>query len=317
MKPFKSFDEQLNILQEHKLIINSPEKTTYYLKLYGYYPLINGYKDAFQIIDHGKRVYRSGTKFDEIVYLYSFDYILRNILLESLFIIEKRLKSIISYVFSNAYGESHLEYLTSTCFNTNNPKNETRVSALIEKMNSTITENNEKNVIKHYLTMHNAIPLWVLFTISTFGQLSKFFANLKDKEQQKISAEFNLKPTELKSMLYFLNRIRNICAHGERLYSYKKDRKRESTLPKLKIHEKLPLPLINNTYQTGTDDVLAVLICFKYLLPPNLFNASITEIQRNLSKMKTNINSNSAEYVLNVSGLKETHLIQLQNCTIN
>lgn len=312
MKPFKSFDEQFAILQKHKLIINSSEKTKYYLKLYGYYPLINGYKDAFQLKKENKRFYRPGTKFDEIVYLYSFDYILRNILLESLFVIEKRLKSIISYVFSSVYGESHLTYLTPNCFNTNNPKNKLRVSALIKKMNSTLIENNEKNVIKHYQTVHQAVPLWVLFTISTFGQVSKFFANLKDKEQQKIATEFSLNPTELRSMLYFLNRIRNICAHGERLYSFKKDRKRESTLPRLKIHQKLSLPMHNNIYQLGTDDILAVLICFKYLLPVNLFNASIIEIQRALSRLKTNINSESAQYVIDISGLKEEYLAWLQ-----
>lgn len=316
MKPFKSFDEQLHILQEHKLIIDSPEKTTYYLKLYGYYPLINGYKDAFQVKTQGERIYRPGTKFDEIVYLYSFDYTLRNLLLESLFIIEKRLKSIISYVFSSTYGESHLTYLTPKCFNTNNPQNESRVFLLIKKMNNTLAENDDKNVIKHYLTVHQTVPLWVLFTVSTFGQVSKFFANLKDKEQQRISAEFSLNPKELKSMLYFLNKIRNICAHGERLYSFKKDRKRESTLPKLKIHEKLLLPMSNNTYQTGTDDIFAILICFKYLLPSNLFGVSITEVQRTLSKMSTNINSESAEYVINVSGLKEIYLSRLQQYSI-
>jgi len=313
MKPFKTFDEQLEILKKHKLDIKSPETTRYYLKLYGYYPLVNGYKDAFLLKQQEEKIYRPGTSFDEIVNLYSFDYKLRNILLESLFIIEKSLKSIISYEFSKSYGESHVEYLTPKCFNTATPVNAKRVLGLLNKMESTIEDFEKKNnnVINHYLTVHKTIPLWVLFTVSTFGQLSIFYANLKDPEMKKIANEFSLNPTTLKSMLYFLSIIRNICAHGDRLYSYKKDRKRGGNIPILSIHEKLQIPKLNDSYSCGTNDILAVLICFKYLLPPSLLSSTITELQRTMSNLKAKINPASLDYVFQVSGLHDEYLKRL------
>lgn len=44
-KPFKSFDEQINILRSRGLIINDVENAKIILSTSTYYELINGYKN--------------------------------------------------------------------------------------------------------------------------------------------------------------------------------------------------------------------------------------------------------------------------------
>ena len=61
-KPFRTFDEQVEIL-EKRMHIDSDTK--YCLMRYNYYSIINFYKEPF-LIDRQKETYITGTHFNEI-----------------------------------------------------------------------------------------------------------------------------------------------------------------------------------------------------------------------------------------------------------
>lgn len=87
-KVFLNYEQQINKLSKEKDLLISDEKyAEEMLKRYSYYSLISGYKDNFK--DTGINKYKSGTKFEDIVALYEFDDILRELFLKYLLKIEK------------------------------------------------------------------------------------------------------------------------------------------------------------------------------------------------------------------------------------
>ena len=73
------------------------------LQQISYYSLIDGYKELFKPLRSGK--YQHGVTFDEIVAFYSFDEELRSLFLKYILKVEQHMKSMVSYHFSEKYGE--------------------------------------------------------------------------------------------------------------------------------------------------------------------------------------------------------------------
>ena len=58
-KKFKTFDEQINLLEEMELSISNKNKLRWYLQSYNYQNFINGYNDFFMINnDRSKNKYK-------------------------------------------------------------------------------------------------------------------------------------------------------------------------------------------------------------------------------------------------------------------
>jgi len=62
--------------------------------------------------------------------------------------------------------------------------------------------------------------------------------------------------------LRLLTHFRNVCAHNERLFSYK-DR---YDIPDTVLHQKLGIPMRGQQYILGKKDLFSVVISFRYLL---------------------------------------------------
>lgn len=98
-KKFSTFDEQIELLKSEKYLIIADE--TYakdILMRIGYFPLFGGYKHLFRIPLTKK--YKEGTTFNEIVALYEFDSNLRELFFKYLLQIERHMRSLMSYYFS-------------------------------------------------------------------------------------------------------------------------------------------------------------------------------------------------------------------------
>lgn len=282
LKIFLPYDEQIALLESRNLEIPNKEDAQHYLETLGYFELINGYKDLFLTKRHPEEKYRDNSQFIDIVNLYMYDYQLRLDLLAAIYIIEKSIKSTISYVFSNRYGENHDNYLQPTSFD-ERPENAERVASTIQTMRDIITDNQAKGnkLICHYLNNHGYVPLWVLFNFATFGNVSVFYANLKDKEQVDIANHYGLSPSRLKSITRFITAVRNACAHGKRIYTLGSDLVRPLTIPNMPIRNSLTIPA-----NTGTCDLVAVLICCYYLLPYKSFKELIDNLKHGLDSIK-------------------------------
>jgi len=113
---------------------------------------------------------------------------------------------------------------------------------MVEQLKMEFERSNEL-FIEHYKKNYESIfPIWVILEVSSFGFLSKMYSNLKDEDQREIGIEYyNIKPDFIRTWLYSLSALRNICAHYGRLYN----RKLEIS-PKLFKKDK-KIGIINNT----------------------------------------------------------------------
>ena len=93
----------------------------------------------------------------------------------------------------------------------------------------------------------------------------------------KISSDFkNLSEKQLHQLIRIIASCRNICAHSERLYSFRV----KENIPNLPIHEKLHITIKNEHYICGTNDLFAVVISLRYLLDNNEFKIFKQQLSR-------------------------------------
>lgn len=202
-----------------------------------YYNVINGYKDIFLIKDQNGQpiipeTYVTNTTIDEIYHLFSLDRELRNLFLKYLLIFENSMKSKISYRFSEKFKEPHA-YLLWKHYSSSNLNQVLNLIAIISNKIKQKSSDKKNNSIKHYLTVHGNVPLWVLVNDLTLGNISNFYQALDDTLKEKIAKDFSLQfkrdygaafqisKESIIDVLKIANLIRNLCAHEERLYNFK------------------------------------------------------------------------------------------------
>ena len=115
-KKFSSFSDQVSWISDEKGIkIKDREYAEEMLRQIGYFPLMGGYKHLFRISNTKK--YKAGTSFEEIVSLYKFDAELRELFFKYLLQIERQMRSLMSYYFTEMYGAEQKQYLDANNYN--------------------------------------------------------------------------------------------------------------------------------------------------------------------------------------------------------
>lgn len=236
VKPYKTIDEQIELLEKRGLVFNDKERAARFLLREGYYVVINGYKDAF--IDKqatnikGDDCYKEGFPFAYFELVYRFDSTLRSLTMDVLIKAENAMKTAIVYAFCSVHSD-HEDYLdpASYCRKSEYRPQEKYTSGLIKLLSTLqgIYDNkHRKDYIRHYKKDHHCLPLWVASKCMTFGNMSAFF----DFQQQSVKTRACVtlaraigkdvvRQKELAYAYHTLPDFRNICAHDERLYSSK------------------------------------------------------------------------------------------------
>ena len=278
-----TYEQQLTKLKDEKhILIPDEAKAKAKLQEIGYYSLVTGYKHIFRV--PGQKIYKNGTSFDEIVSLYEFDEAIRALFLRYLLHIEQHLRSLLSYYFTEKYGENQSAYSNAANYNTI-AKHQRGIGRLISELEN-LSKSKNYPYIEYQRNTYNNVPLWVLVNAMTFGSLSKMYIFLTSDLQTKVSKNFpNVNEKQLRQYLSVLTKFRNVCAHNERLFSYRT----KDSIPDTNLHRKLCIPKMGSTYTLGKRDLFAVVIAFRYLLSPDEFrifkSALASHIDKILNKM--------------------------------
>lgn len=171
---FMDYNAQIQHLKNKNLIIEDDNLAIYILSKIGYYGLINEYKDVFK--DTTTNRYIPDTTFDDIYQMYLFDAALREVFLKYILIVEKNIKSSISYHFSNLYGNNMTDYQNSANYDYGKHQNQVRI--LFKKINQKIYGKNASPQVKHHLSLYHDVPLWVLTTDLTLGEIATMYRYL-------------------------------------------------------------------------------------------------------------------------------------------
>lgn len=241
-KPFKSHNSMLRLMRSRNIMIGKGtegSKVKNILARENYYSIINGYKDVFldaEITDRtGEDYYVTGTTFFHIYSVYCFDRNLRSILMKGLLQAEQNLCTKVSYRFAED-NKSEFSHLNINNFSKADLPTTTRLISTL----SSVTQRNSKDKdsgFYHYLTHHQDLPLWVLVTKLTFGEITYFYKSMVPPLQERVLNDINkdytsefgapiAQPTsslisKFNEILDVLVAFRNICAHGDRLYNHR------------------------------------------------------------------------------------------------
>ncbi len=285
MKEFFTYEQQIEKLREKGLLINDEPSAIEFLKLEGYYNVINGYSPNFKV----NHKFYKGTTFEDICHLFAFDKDLRSIVYKYTSSIESHIKALIAHEFSRVHGVDEKTYLQPNCFS-NNANSIAAVTRLIEECNTTITDalnrnsNKYREYIAHNYQAHGHVPMWVLIRALSFGTISIFYKNMIDEAKEVIASNYNITAAQLANMLEVVVSYRNIVAHGERTFCARLPKTRLST--QLTITKKLCIAKnAKGEIKFGRNDFLALLICCKYLLPPIEFAGFISELDLRIEQL--------------------------------
>lgn len=212
-KEFKTIDQQIEILRSRGLIIEDEAEAKDFLLRNNYYR-VSGYSLTLRTND----IFSKSATFQNIEDIYNFDQEFRHIIMHYIETIEVQIKSIYAYEFTKVYGP--FGYL-----DTKNFFNEVKHKEIIDKANQ------QKNhrlaheaYLKHFINdLHQEIPLWAYVDLLTISDISFLYSISEHSLKKTIAHWFGLTmnrgPKILGQYMHSMTIIRNLCAHGSRIYN--------------------------------------------------------------------------------------------------
>lgn len=228
-KPFLTYKQLIEKIKSKGIIVDNEDFALQVLSNCSYYNIINRYQDY---INNSQSI-----TLEKIYTLYTLDTALSSIVLKYILHIERSLKSKLSYVISDNYGEwtestdgTHTTlrgYLDRNNYsNSHNNRNSTIKSIYKTILDAKSTTNcNYKYIsssLNHYAEHHNHIPPWVLTTSLSFGVTKQWYSILVSEDKNAITNAFIKTPSlndeqkkeYLMTSLDLLREFRNAVAHG-------------------------------------------------------------------------------------------------------
>ena len=243
-QPPLDVNEQIENLKTLQLTIEDEEKARAFLNDVSYFRFIKAYSLEWK---PQNGFYYKGASFDRLKELYLFNSNFRQLLFPLIEQVEINLRCRISNYFCVKYGV--LGYLDADNFADKGYHED-----FLEDARISLERNAKSPFVKNFTTNYEGgnLPLYALVEILSFGDLSKFYKNMKNPDKKVVASTFGVGYTYLESWVESIAFIRNVCAHYGRLYNINLVKR-----PKLyKQYEK-----------NGNQRIFAVLLCLKELLP--------------------------------------------------
>ena len=298
-KIFKNLDEQIDILKSKGLVIDNIDKAKEILFRENYF-FISGYRHLFMVSKKDNH-FISGTTFEELYSMFSFDRKIRNIFFSFILIIENNMKSIISYQLSKKYGYKEKDYLNPNNF-TQDAMKSRQVYDILNKMRRQIRINGrEHTATLHYIDNYGYVPMWILVKVLSFGIISEFYGILKSEDQLRIAEMYRLDVETLIIYLSLVSNYRNICAHEEVLYDHRTQR----SIPDCKYHQQLCIELSEDEYKYGKNDLFAIVIIMKQMLSETEFRDLMNQVSYEADILEGRLHSVSITSILNSCGFPD------------
>lgn len=287
---YTSLSEQIKKLKSQNLLIEDESMAKDALSLYGYSNLIKSYRDPYTIIVDGKKMYRSGVSFNQLVSLYLLDKNLRNSVMAAMIDLEEHIKEAAADVVAHSFGTHPNDYLNFRNYsNKRKRKYRFTLAGILETMRNAL--DTDKNPIYHYQTEHGVVPPWILFKSIYFSTLVNFIDQFKiSQKNEMIDKIYNLDNLKLDydsarklmmDSLFICMEYRNLAAHGGRTYNYAC----ESSLRTNEIFKSEHEIAIS-----GFSQLLFILSLFKYQNPFfHLNNTLNVEVNRHCNRFPQDV----------------------------
>lgn len=291
-KPFKTINEQIELLKIRKLIILNSNFAKDALLTFSYYDLINGYKEIFMVDDE----FRPNTSIEDLYLFAKFDRSIQNILFQYSVIVETSFKTALTYILSKKYGEFQDDYLNINNYDLKR-KNVNTFNKTIKDIKKSYTPSKYNRINEptyHYLQTKNHVPAWILFKNVSFDSSTKLYKYMKPKDKEEVCKIMLNLDISLEKQKEFLNvslniirRFRNKIAHNLKFISYKDDiyNIKKSNL-KGDIHEQL---FQESSYNTAYSMIICLNSIIKDKQLKSEMNLSIIQLIERYRKINPQI----------------------------
>lgn len=312
MIDFKTYDEQIEILKARGLIIDNETTAKNILKKNNYYNVVNAYKDVFLQKGRTPETFIKGVNFNELIAVHQFDKHLRLVFSHYLIIVERAIKSIIAYEFSKNHPNHDQDYLNIINYNNSikvlddNKIEVLAASELIRGLNKEMYQaiDHGDEMVCHYKTKYNRVPLWVFINKLTFGTLSKMYNLFNDADRDAVAKSIGelsnqkLFYNEIKNAIKILVYLRNKTAHDQRVYDFNSETTKVSK--KNAFLQKYNLENVNTLF--------GAVACFSLFLSQRNFDSLLKEIKQIINELFRSVHSIPNQIFLNKMGFPQSFL---------
>lgn len=310
-KDFLTYQQQISKLSIDKGIVCDGEKSIEILVSTGYFNLINGYKNPFvyKKDEEGKHIYRKGTTLQQIYALKCFEDSLRIIFLKYITRVDEEVRSVFAYAFDlfNDSGKIHWDDFEAY----SKRWKQQRITPIVEKANSEISKSRNEYV-KHYLRKQEHIPAWILMKAINLSTVIELIEISKEESLDFLCSLYGLRKMTgenshklLIASLSWIRKVRNSCAHNERVYDI-------SSSSRISIEY---LDELSEEYTRESNKRLIDFIVYmKYYLPHESYVDFIEEIQEHIEFLKSSIMPAAFNSTISSMGIRSIkHLSTLKD----
>jgi len=235
-KPWKSYQEQLVLLQNRGLLVDNEAAALDYLDRIGYYRL-SGYWYPFRELELSQNAngritsrrldqFKDKSHFEDAVKLYVFDKKLRLLALDALERIELAVRVDIAHLLGekDTYAQENANLFhggfSKQSIRKGKDKGKTQHAVWLGRYESMLCRARRELFVGHYKSKYGKLPIWVAIEVWDFGLMSKLYAGMKPDDQLVIANKYGAPDGKaFAGWLRGLNFIRNVSAHHSRLWN--------------------------------------------------------------------------------------------------
>lgn len=307
-KYFLTYNQQMRRLRDSKHILCNGSAGKNILVRSGYFNIVNGYKNPFisGTDAAGNHTYISGTSINQLQAVKRFADQLRSFLLRYITQVEEETRALTAYKFDSCNSNGEVPWYSADAYSPNRSLQDKM--SVISKAYRELSES-KLDYVKFYMDNHKQIPTWIVLKVVNFStfidivrfsktdvphSLCKLYGLLDDTGRPNVKL--------LIGSLHWMRKIRNSCAHNERVYclSRASDRYGRSGRILEKHFRTLGLGYSRDLEQRIFD----LFIYFKYYLPKNEFRQFIREFRVMINDLQGKIHPHAFEYIRAQIGIK-------------
>lgn len=308
-KYFLTYNQQMRKLRNDKKIICSGSNHKRILIRAGYFNIINGYKSPFVCgtDNDGNHIYISNTSVDQMYYVKQFDDELRSFLLRYITQVEEEVRTLTGYQFDKCNDDGKIAWYDTNAYN---PKHS--LQNKMSTISSAYSELSKSHLdyVKFYMENHKQIPTWIMLKVVNFSTFISVLQYSKTDVTHSICQLYgmldinNLPNVKLLiGSLHWMRKIRNSCAHNERIYCLCRDRDKFHRNSG-RINEQYICSLRPAYKRDTCQRIFDLIVYFKYYLPNSEYKTFISKLYDMLSELQQHIQPNAFEYVRGKMGIR-------------
>ena len=307
-KFFLTYNQQMRKLRNNKNILCNGSSHKKLLIRAGYFNLVNGYKTPFISgqDEHGNHHYISGTSIDQLHAVKKFDDQLRSFLLKYITQVEEECRTLTGYKFDECNENGNITWYSTDAYSPN--KSLQDKMSVISRAYSELSKS-QLDYVSFYMENHKQIPTWIMIKVVNFSTFIDIIRNSKLEVSHSLCHLYGLEDDDghadvklLIGSLHWMRKIRNSCAHNERVYCI--TRRHDNRLHSGRIIEKYFRMLSPGYIRNREQKIFDLIVYFKYFLPNTEYKQFISELKDMLLNLQSKIHPHAFEYIRGQIGIR-------------